>query len=102
MEVKLTSHFQKVTFPAKFSTSVNEKHYSNTEEVIKHLQEIALTYVFRAQKTEAVTSLLQEQKILNEYAPNNMTNFFQVLDLTVSKWVKDFLKQKFNEWFAVV
>ena len=29
-----------------------------------------------------------------------MTNYFQVLDLTVNKWMKDFMKQKFNEWFA--
>ena len=35
----------KITFPAKFSTSVNQKHYSNTEEVIKHLQEIVIPYV---------------------------------------------------------
>ena len=55
---------------------------------------------FCGQKTEAVTSLILEQKILNEYVPNNMTNCFQVLDLTVNKWVKDFMKQKFNEWFA--
>ena len=27
----------KITFPGKFSTSVNEKHYSNTEAVSKHL-----------------------------------------------------------------
>ena len=32
---------------------------------------------FRGQKTEAATSLLQEQKILNEYVPNNMTDYFQ-------------------------
>ena len=110
-----------ITFPEKFSTSVNEKHYSNNEEeVIKPLQEL-LYYtsirreknigdadqyalliwdIFRGQKTEAVTSLLQEQKILNEYVPNNMTDYFQVLDLTVNKWVEDFMKQKFNEWFA--
>ena len=56
--------------------------------------------VFRGQKTEAVTSLLHDQKILNEYVPNNMTNYFQVLDLTVNKWVKDFMEKKFNEWFA--
>ena len=56
--------------------------------------------VFRGQKTEAVTSLLQDQKILNEYVPNNMTSCFQVLDLTVNKWVKEFIKQKFNKWFA--
>ena len=73
----------KITLPAKFSTSVNEKHYSNTKEVITHLQEIVIPYhnedrkkigdsdqytlliwdVFRVQKTEAITSLLQEQKV---------------------------------------
>ena len=56
--------------------------------------------VFRGQKTEAVTSILQEQKILNDYVPNNMTGYFQVLDLTVNKEVKDCMKQKLNEWFA--
>ena len=56
--------------------------------------------VFRGQKTEAVTSSLQEQKILNEYIPDNMSDYFQVLDLTVNKWVKDFIKPKFNKWFA--
>ena len=56
--------------------------------------------IFRGQKTEAVTSLLQEQKILNDYVPNNMTDYFQVLDLTVNKGVKDFMKQKLNECFA--
>ena len=29
-----------------------------------------------------------------------MTDYFQVLDLTVHKWMKDFMKQTFNEWFA--
>ena len=38
-------------------------------------------------------------KILNEYVPNNITDYFQFLDLTVNKWMKDFMKQKFNEWF---
>ena len=35
----------KITFPAKFSASVNEKHYSNTEEVIKHSQKTVIPYV---------------------------------------------------------
>ena len=56
--------------------------------------------VLSGQKTEAVTSLLQEQKILNDYVPNNMNDYFQVLYLTVNKGVKDFMKQKLNEWFA--
>ena len=37
--------------------------------------------------------------ILNEYISNNMTDYFQALDLT-GKWVKDFMKQKFHEWLA--
>ena len=41
--------------------------------------------VSRGQKTEAVTSLLQEQKVLNWYVPKNMTDYFQALDLTVKK-----------------
>ena len=112
---KTDQSLPKITFPEKFNTSANEKHYSNTEEVIKHLQEIVIPYVneericiyalliwglFRDQKTEVVTCLIQWQKVLNDYVPNNMTDYFQVLDLTVNKWVKEFMKQKFNEWFA--
>ena len=49
--------------------------------------------VFRGRKTEVVTFLLQEHKISNEYVPDNMTDYFQVLDLTINKWVKDFMKK---------
>ena len=40
----------KITFPAKFSTKVNEKHYSNTDKVIKHLQGIVIPYVNEERK----------------------------------------------------
>ena len=33
----------RVNFPKTFSISVNEKQYSNTEEVVKHLEEIKYT-----------------------------------------------------------
>ena len=29
-----------------------------------------------------------------------MTHIFQPLDLTINKWVKEFFKKKFNEWYA--
>ena len=102
---KTNQSLKKITFPANFSTSVNDKHYSNTEEVIKHLRKIVIPYVnkerkkigdadlharliwdiFTGQKTEAVTSLLQERKILNEYVSNIMTNCLQMLGVTVNK-----------------
>ena len=79
---KTDQSIPKITFPAKFSESVNEKHYNNTGEVINHLQEIFIPYVneerekirdadqhapliwdvFRGQETEAVISLLKEQR----------------------------------------
>ena len=79
-------------------------HTSMRREKIGDADQYALLIwkVFRDQKTEAVNSLLQEQKILNEYATNNMTDYFQVLDLTVNKWVKDYMKQQFNEWFPTM
>ena len=41
---KTDQSLPKITFPAKFSASVNGKHYINTEEVIKYLQEIVIPY----------------------------------------------------------
>ena len=49
-EGKTDQSLPKITFPAKFNTSVNEKHYSNTEEVIKHLKEIVVPYVNEERK----------------------------------------------------
>ena len=47
-----------------------------------------------------MTSLLRENKIVYEYVANNMTVDFQVLDLTVSQWVKRIMMDKFNKWFT--
>ena len=96
--------------------SANTKYQSNTQEVLKHLKEIVIPSVeaetkkignpdqfelliwnvFRGQKTEEVTSLLRENKISYEYVPNNMAADFQVLDLTVNKWIKGIMMYKFN------
>ena len=117
---KTSRSLPKVKFPDGFSLSANEKHYSNTEEVCKQLKEIVIPYVqeerekmgdleqfalfiwdvFRGQKTEKVSTLLRENKILFEFVLNNMTPYFQVLDLIVNGWLKHFMSIKFNEWFA--
>ena len=34
-----------VRFPDSFSLSVNEKHYSNKKEVLKHLEEVINPYI---------------------------------------------------------
>ena len=93
---KIKQPLQKVNFPAGFSLNANIKHHSNTQKVLKHLDEIAIPYVdakrkkignldqfalllwdiFWGQKTNEVTSLLTENKIFYEYVPNDITGRF--------------------------
>jgi len=107
-------------FPKDFSLSCNPKHFSNTEESVKLINEIILPYVenqrkemekpkqpalvimdvFRGQITDDVTSLLTENDIHFIFVPNNMTHLYQPLDLTVNKHSKTFLKKLFSEWYA--
>ena len=42
---KTTQSLPKVDFPDGFSLSVNEKHFSNTQELIKFLKEIVIPFV---------------------------------------------------------
>ena len=117
---KTTQSLPKIDFPDGFSLSVNEKHFSNTQESIKFLKEIVIPFidkkrselknpsqaalliwdVFRGQKTTPVLDILKENNITTEYVPNNMTNYYQPLDCTTNKWAKDFLKAKFSTWFS--
>ena len=89
-------------FPTGFSLSVNEKHFSNTNESIKLLKEIIVPYVkkereskglgedqkalvimdvFTGQMTSDVKDVLEVNNILVTNVPANMTRFYQPLDL---------------------
>ena len=56
--------------------------------------------VFRGQITDDVISLLRDNNIHYVLVPNNMTQIFQPLDLTVNKHCKPYLKRLFLEWYA--
>ena len=92
--------------------SANPKHYSNTAESIKLIEEIIVPYVekeraplklsdkepallimdvFRGQMTEDVLNVLKENNILLVRVPANMTHLFQPLDLTVNGTSKAFM-----------
>ena len=102
------------------STLSNPKHFSNTEESIKVINEVIVPYVtskrkelklpsnspallildvFRGQMTQ-VTSLLAEKNILFVKVPNNMTRIFQSPDLSVNGWAKQWMRKKFAAWYA--
>ena len=42
---KTNQSLPKVRFPEGFSLSANIKHHSNTEEVLKHFEDIVIPYV---------------------------------------------------------
>ena len=56
--------------------------------------------VFQGQITDELISLLRDNNTHYVFVPNNMTQLFQPLDLTVSKYCKSYLKRLFSEWYA--
>ena len=105
----------------KFSLSANEKHFSNTLESLKLLDEIVILYiekeranrqlpdnqaavliidVFSGQMTDPVIEKIRENSIKLVKVPANMTPLFQPLDLTVNGAAKAFMKRKFTEWYS--
>ena len=55
---------------------------------------------FKGQITSMVTDLLEQSNIHTCLLPPNTTDRLQPLDLAVNKPAKEFLRQKFQEWYA--
>ena len=56
--------------------------------------------VFKGQTTSAVNDLLHENNIIVIHVPNNHTNLFQPLDVSVNKSAKCFIAAKYQDWYA--
>ena len=61
---------------------------------------LVIVDVFRGQITDDVISLLRDNNIHYVLVPNNMTQLFQLLDLTINKQCESYLKRLFSEWYA--
>ena len=104
-----------VSLPSDFVISTNEKHYSNEREALNMLENVVIPYVekqrvslnldfdhpaflimdvFKGQITCTVRELLNENHILLEEVPANLTYLFQPLD------VQRFMKKKFTLWYS--
>ena len=96
-------------------------HWSNEEKALEHLTEIVVPYirqtredlglsddqkallifdVFKGQKTPKYLEALTESNCVHVFVPNNMTSYFQPLDLTINGPAKAFLKKKFETWYS--
>ena len=120
---KTMKSLPRIEFPRSFSLSVNPKHYSNEHETKKVLQEVIIPYleqerkllqlpanhpallimdVFKGQTTNNLLQLLQENDIILQTVPANLTYLFQPLDVQggPNGYVKRMMKKKCSTWYA--
>ena len=118
---KTTQSLSKYEFPKSFSLSVNPTHYNNSKESIKFIEEILVPhftkklqdlglnidhkaliifYVFSGQMIAEVKKVIETHNLVVVNVPENMANYYQVLDLTVNKYAQAFTRKKFSEWYA--
>ena len=55
-------------------------------------------WCFKAQCTQRVFDLTDENHCVTAFVPANLTHLFQPLDLAINGVAKSFLKSKFSEW----
>ena len=62
------------------------------------LQKALLIYdLFREKTTDIFLGPLKENNVIGTKEPPTMAHLFQQLDLTVNRFAKDFIKQKFSK-----
>jgi len=110
-------------FPDPWHITYTHNHWCNEETVKFYLEKVIVPFIqkkkdelklpnsqralcindgFRAQCTSEVVKLLDHHSIDIVYVPANYncTGELQPLYLSINKPVKDFIKQKFQEWYA--
>ena len=106
-------------FPPEWDITHSLKHWSNEVTMLQYVENMIVPYVratrsaftdetpalvtmdnFKGQITSVVTNLLEENNIHVCLLPPNTTNLLQPMDLSMNKPAKDFLKQRFKEWYA--
>ena len=111
----------KVEFPKGFDITHSPNHWANKKIVISFSKKILFPFdnkkreslslskdakallifdVFKGQTTPAVNDLLKDNNCIVQHVPNNHTNLFQSLDISVNKSAKSFISDKYQEWYA--
>ena len=107
--------------PADWDVTYTPNHWANEETSLQYLQKIVIPYIkrkreelglsishpalvlfdhFKGQTTEECLKFLEDHQIHHVLIPENCTDRLQPLDVAVNKPVKDFLKEKFQKWYA--
>ena len=62
---------------------------------------MAIYNVFKGQVTKEVFSILEDNNVYTVRVPANCTDRLQPMDLSVNKPAKEFMRRKFQEWYAI-
>ncbi len=107
-------------FPQDWNITQSAKHWSNEETMVEYITEIVLPFVkcqrelfdverrpalvimdnFKGQVTLKISQFLEANLIHVSLLPPNTTDQLQPMDLSVNKPIKDFLREKFEDWYA--
>ena len=119
---KTTKCHPTVTFPEGWDIWHSENRWSNEETTKRYIRKIIIPFAsqrrkdlklapahpaitifdgFRGQTTDEVISLLRRNKIIPVQLPPNCTDKLQPVDLSINKPMKDHMKRKFQEWYAI-
>ena len=108
-------------FPSDWHVTYTPTHWANESTTLAYIEKIILPYVqgkrkdcnvsdgqralcifdnFKAQLTDDVLQVLEDHNIDVISVPPNCTDSLQPLDPSVNKSAKDFLRSKFEQWYA--
>lgn len=107
-------------FPKEFHVTQTSNHWADENTSIEMMKKILIPYVkekrkelkvpnkpwllicdvFKGQWTDAVKKVVKASNGKMVAVPNNWTNYFQPLDLTVNKSSKDFLRDEAQAWYS--
>ena len=110
-----------INFPSDWHLTFSENHWCNESTMVDYVQKIFLPYVnhkrkelgldethpalaifdeFKGQTTDTIINLLTTNNVYYVIVPPNCTDKLQPLDVSVKKPAKDFLRHRFQMWYA--
>ena len=114
-------HPNRINFPEGFTITHTPNHWSCEKSATEHLEKVAFPYlskkreqlkmpkdqkallifdVFKGQTTQQVKDIVLANNCVYVFVQKKLTNHFQPLDLNVNGQAKQFLKRKFESWYA--
>ena len=118
---KTTACLPSTKFPSNWHITFTPTHWANEAITLAYIDRIILPYIkrkrrecglpneqralcifdnFKAQLTDDVLKMLEDNNVDVVYVPANCTDCLQPVDLSVNKPVKNFLKGKFELWYS--